>query len=222
MRRFFHRLRQRRTRSTLLPSLRLGRGVQLVSHGLASVEPPKLTAVRTDRAFVFQGQTLVVQWTAEHARAIEVTARARTARVNGAAGSGSVPVLLSSSGFVEVRAINEAGIDHRCLGPIAVVPVPTEVPLPVPMPQPEWSEPILIEPPQVRLPQLPIVELPAVSCGPMASIVEPEPGPTPGLAPGLAPLWPTLPSVRCPVDVMSLITDGPQLDMGVGRDSGEV
>jgi hypothetical protein len=158
-----------------------------------------------------------VHWAAERALAVEVTAKARPARVDGTAGSGSVPVLLDTSGFVEVRAINDAGIDHRCLGPFAVIPAPVEEPLPVPMPRPEWPEPTLIEPPQAMLPQLPMVELPVVTLGPTPLIVEPELG----SRPSVASEWPMLLSVRCPIDIVSLITNGPQLDIGVGPDAKE-
>src|SRR5262249_7204512 len=143
-------------------------------------------------------------------------------------GHGSVPVLLDSSGFVEVRAVNDTGIDHRCLGPIAVVRKPAEQPLPVPMPQPDWptfgalpsAAPATIAPPptalpSVALPPLPAVELPAVPFTPAASAGEPQQGSRQGSA-----RWPALLSARCPIDVLSLTTLGPRLDLDVDPEGG--
>jgi len=182
--------------------------------GLTLAEAPKLVEARTDRPFVVLGQTVVVHWEAEHARTVEVTAASRRVRVDGRPGHGSVPVLLDSPGFVEVRAVNDVGVDHRCLGPIAVVRKPAEQPLPVPMPQPEWPTFTTLP---AALPPLPAVELPAVPFVPVP-FMPTVPAGEPEI--GSAPRWPALPSTRCPIDVLSLTTLGPRLDLGLEPEGG--
>lgn len=179
-------------------------------HDLALPETPRLVEARTDRPFVLPGQSVVVHWAAEQARTVEVTAASRKVRVDGRPGHGSVPVSLDASGFVEVRAVNDVGIDHRRLGPIAVVRAPAEQPLPVPMPLLEW--PGFAASPQVALPGLPAVELPAAPFTATGWAGETAAGPV--------PRWPALPSANCPIDIASLIILGPQFDLGVDPDGG--
>lgn len=90
------------------------------------------------------------------------------------------------------------------------VPIPIKEPLPVPMPRLDLPELHGLGPHRlVELPPLPALDLPGV---PAAAGLTGEPDPIP------VPTWPALPPARSPVDVRSLINDGPLLDLGIGPD----
>jgi hypothetical protein len=164
---------------------------------------PALGAVRPDRPFVLSGQHLPISWTATDAVVIEATAGGRVVRVDGSAGTGVISVPLDGPCMVSVRAMNKVGDDSVQIGPIAVVPPPPMVrSLPVPMPvlrpsTPPQMSPTLGPPPAVDLPEVPFhfTDLFATS----------------------TTTWspPVLGPVSCPLDLVSLMIDGPEVAPGL-------
>ena len=106
-----------------------------------SLVRPRLGEVRLDRTFVLTGQSVVVEWEARDAIEVEFTAGTSSSRVDGRQGKGRTPVEPDKSGWIEVRAVNDLGADHRRVGPVTVVAPPELRPLPVPMPQVAWPLP---------------------------------------------------------------------------------
>jgi hypothetical protein len=169
------------------------------------VAPPTLTDARPDRPFVLAGAELAVTWAATDAVTVEVTAGHHTVTVDGVSGSGTVQVPLHESGLVRVRAINQLGEDSRVIGPVAAVPPPpTTVPLPVGMPAldlrtlPSMVAPTVPPVPHLDLPMIPLDFGALVGTGNTAHTS-----------------WPALDSADCPLDVVSLMFDGPELTPGL-------
>jgi hypothetical protein len=149
-----------------------------------------------------------VSWTAEDAVAVDVTAGGQTVRVAGATGRGSVPVRLDEPGFVEVRAVNDIGADCRVVGPIAVVPPPVLRSLP--MPRLDGTPAHLLTPPELGLPPLPTLDLPA-TVDPVGWFADVSRTPARTSSPELR-------TARFPLDIASLMIDGPELDLGLTPD----
>ncbi|HEX6343915.1 hypothetical protein [Umezawaea sp.] len=166
-----------------------------------SLVPPRLGEVRLDRAVVLAGQSVVVEWEARDAVEVEVTAGAVTSRVDGAPGRGRTSVAVAESGWVDVRAVNNLGTDHRRLGPLTAVAPPRIHPLPVPVPQVAW--PLLGQagPPRAELPPLPAVDVRAMA---------PEAFTTGGRRPPL-PSVPA-PTAGFPFDLRAMLTESPGFD----------
>jgi len=174
------------------------------------IEPPRLGEVVAERPFVLKGQAVLVSWTAEDAVAVDITAGGHTVRVAGATGRGSVPVRLDEAGFIEVRAVNDIGVDCRVVGPIAVVVPPVLRSLPVPMPRLDGPPAHLLAPPDLGLLPLPTLDLPAI-VDPVGWFTDADRTPA-------RTSLPELRTARCPLDIASLMIDGPELDLGLTPD----
>ncbi|WP_433271264.1 hypothetical protein ACQPZF_11930 [Actinosynnema sp. CS-041913] len=167
--------------------------------------PPVLGEVRLDRAFVLSAQSVVVEWEAREARHVEVTAGARTTRVDGRPGRGTTSVVLERSGPIEVRALNDLGEDRREVGPVTVVPVPDVATLPVPLPQVPWPD------------QDPVGLLLPVPEPPWPAAVR-SPLPLPAVGGHTVPL-PPLPApwlARFPLDLPAMLSESPALELDAG------
>ncbi|HWO65106.1 MAG TPA: hypothetical protein VNO31_34225 [Umezawaea sp.] len=170
-----------------------------------SLVPPRLGEVRLDRTVVLSGQSVMVEWEARDAIEVEFTAGATSSRVDARQGRGSTSIEPGESGWIDVRAVNNLGADHRRLGPVTVVEPPEVRPLPVPMPQVEW--PLLGQagPPRTVLPPLP-----AVDVRPMA--------PQAFTAGGRRPSLPSVPvpfGAGFPFDLKAMLTESPEIDLGL-------
>jgi hypothetical protein len=174
-----------------------------------SLAPPRLGEVRLDRTFVLTGQSVVVEWEAEGATEVEFTSGARSSRVDGQQGRGRTSVVPDESGWIDVRAVNNLGGDHRRVGPVTVVAPPEVQPLPVPMPQVAWPLFGQVGPPHAQLPPLP-----AVDVRPMAPDAFTAGGRRPSLPDVPVPLW-----AGFPFDLQAMVTEVPGLDLGF--DDGE-
>ncbi|WP_189208503.1 hypothetical protein [Actinokineospora fastidiosa] len=97
-------------------------------------EPPVITAASLGRDHVLRGQPVEVAWAAEHATTVEVRSGGFAVRVDGKAGRGTVLADVERSGFVQVHAHNELGVDVKVIGPVAVVQPPETAWLPAPLP----------------------------------------------------------------------------------------
>ncbi len=165
------------------------------------VDPPKVLAARLDRDLVLAGQPCELHWAAEDAIVIEVRHGPTTIRIDGRAGSGSLAVELAETGFVHVKAINDVASDHVIIGPVPVVTPPAQTMVPVGLPDISWPStelPTLPDAASLGLPALPSISLPG--------LFTTQP-------PGTAMTWPSLPSVPCPIDVVSLMTGGPAFEL---------
>jgi hypothetical protein len=163
-----------------------------------------LGEVRLDRTVVLAGQPVVVEWEARDTTEVRFTAGGTTSLVDGRQGRGTTSVVLDESGWIDVRAVNNLGVDHRRLGPVTVVVPPDVRPLPVPVPQVAW--PLFGQggPPRVVLPPLPAVDL-----RPMT----PEGFAAGGRRPSL-PAVPVPFGGGFPFDLQAMLTESPEIDLG--------
>ncbi len=169
-----------------------------------SLVPPRLGEVRLDRTFVLTGQPVVVEWEARDSTEVEITAGSWSARADARRCRGTTSVVPTGSGWIDVRAVNNLGADHRRVGPVTVVAPPEVQPLPVPMPQVPW--PLLGQagPPRAVLPPLP-----AVDVRPMAPDAFTKGGRKPSL-----PSVPVPFGAGFPFDLQAMLTEAPELDLG--------
>jgi hypothetical protein len=154
-----------------------------------------------DEEFVLRGRPCELTWTTVDALTVEVRHGGEVLSVDGRAGGGSLPIVLAETGYVHVRAVNDVGSDHVIIGPVAVVAPPEQVPVQVAMPEIQW--------PAADPPPMPADVSPAF---PTLSDI-PLPGTLTTVPPGESMRWPALPSVPCPIDVVKLMTDSPELDL---------
>ncbi|MEU6155062.1 hypothetical protein ABZ816_34260 [Actinosynnema sp. NPDC047251] len=171
-----------------------------------AVAPPVLGEVRVDRVFVLADRPVVVEWEAREARHVELTAGARTTRVDGRPGRGSTSVTPDRSGPIEVRALNDLGEDRREVGPVTVLPVPEVTTLPVVLPEVPWPDRDAAGP----LLPVPVLPRPAVAGSSL---------PLPGVGGDLVAL-PPLPApwlARFPLDLHAMLSETPALDLDAGR-----
>jgi hypothetical protein len=164
------------------------------------VEPPRLVDARLDEDHVLLGRPCTLSWQAVDAVTVEIRHGAEVHVIDGRQGAGALPINLTETGYVHVRALNDIGSDHTIIGPVAVIAPPEQVRVPVPMPELAWPMADLPPVPQHRPPDFPV--LPGVAMPDRLTAVPDE---------GMR--WPTLPAVPCPVDVMSLLFDSPELDL---------
>jgi hypothetical protein len=164
------------------------------------VDPPKLSHVRLDEKSVLRGRPCTLSWKATDAISIEVRFGTQVLTIDGRAGGGILPISLTETGFVHVRAVNDAGSDQKTLGPVAVVVPPEQKPIPVAIPDMPWLGADV--PP---MPGIPAVPLPAWPEAPMPDRLTTVPG-------AGAMRWPDVPAVPCPIDIVELMTGGPLLD----------
>lgn len=174
-----------------------------------AVAPPRLGDVTLDRSLVLNGQSVLVDWEALDATEVVLRAKDVEVRVDGTAGTGKTPIQLDGSGFVEVTAVNELGLDTCSVGPVTVVEPPTHTELPVAMPNLPW--PRLDE---QALPTVDPIPLPKFLLGQQEwDFTEP--------APPIAFAWPELPrptAATFPFDLASMFAEGPELDLDFGSD----
>jgi hypothetical protein len=169
---------------------------RLVGH---PVDPPTIRHAGLDADHVLLGQPCMLRWDVDDAITVEVRHGGETHRFDGRAGTGTQPITLAETGFVQVRAINDVGSDHTIIGPVAVVSPPAQVSVPVPLPDLAW--------PIADVPDLPEPDLPAFPVLPTVAMPE-----TLTAVPAGGLRWPELPSVPCPVDIVPLLLDSPELD----------
>jgi hypothetical protein len=153
------------------------------------IEPPKVLDVGLDREFTIAGHPVELRWSIQDALTVEVLADNRRFTLDGRPGRGSFPLVVDRTSYVQVRAVNEAGMDNRVLGPIAVVDLPVTHQVPVGMPRmsttwPNTPDYVLPTPPSLRTPVF------------VGAPTDPPPIPT--------GLW------SCPLDVVSMLS-GPFL-----------
>ncbi len=163
------------------------------------VEPPKVLQVRLDADHVLSGRPCILKWQVEDAISVEIRYGDQTLRVDGRGGAGQLPITLTETTYVHVRALNDVGSDHTIIGPVAVVSPPTQVRVPVALPEMTW--------PFTDTPDLPRFDTPAFPVLSGAALPDTiTTVPTGGLR------WPAIPAVPCPVDIVSLLQDSPELD----------
>jgi hypothetical protein len=164
------------------------------------VGPPSLTGAQLDRTFVCTGEPVTVTWTAVNALTVKASTVDGRDVADAQAGRGSLTVPLYESGFVRLLVTNDLGSDEQVLGPVAVVPAP-RMDWPA-APMPEFSVPATdVRPywPDVLPP--PVLDLPGTPPG----LALPHLGPT---GPGF---WPGLLTPGCPLDIVSMLTGGPDI-----------
>lgn len=191
-------------------------------------EPPTLDAVDLDRTMVAAGEPVTVQWAAQDADVMEVSAVDCTPVVtDGRAGSGSIRVRPPRTGMLTVTARNRWGAVERTTPPVAVVDVPRWDDLPVPVPRmglPDLSSVALPDVGAV-LPPMPLAvgaDLPPLLevVGVWAPPHEPEPLTTP-VDPAKSPPGFDVGGTGFPIDIVSMMSGGPDLD-GEPSARGEV
>jgi len=173
------------------------------------LEPPTLEAVEPARTIVAAGEPVTVRWAARDADVVEVSVLGcATVVADAGLGAGSVEVRPVRTAALTVVARNACGVDESRTPAVAVVDVPRWAELPVPVPQ-------------LRLPDLALPDLPgvgpvlALTSFPLADFT------TPGDLPAACAPAPVLPAPPVPgldfgdtgpVDVLSIICAGPDLD----------
>ncbi|MEV8440637.1 hypothetical protein AB0425_24915 [Actinosynnema sp. NPDC051121] len=176
-----------------------------------AVAPPRLGEVDVDRTFVLAGQSVTVGWEALEAREVEIVAGSRSVRLDGRPGRGSTAIALDRTGWIQVRASNDLGVDFREIGPVTAVAPPEVQSLPVPVPEVHRPSGDTAGPPGLDVLPLPDLdlrlELPAL---PAES--------------GSGVPWPPMPAPRAagfPLDLRAMLTDSPEVDLGFPHDGEE-
>jgi hypothetical protein len=160
-----------------------------------AIEPPALDAVELDRTMVAAGEPVAVRWAVRDANIVEVRALGCAPVVaDGHPGSGTIIVRPPRTGTLIFTARNGCGTTERITPPVAVVDVPRWHDLPVPMPR-------------MRLPELGSYSLPDIS-----AVLPPTPAAVgtdhlASLPPGF-----DVGGAGFPIDIMSIMTGGPDLD----------
>jgi hypothetical protein len=163
------------------------------------VEPPKIRHAGLDTDHVLLGRPCTLSWQVDDAVTVEVQHGGENHRFDGRAGAGTQQITLTETGYVQVRAVNDIGSDHTIIGPVAVVSPPPQVRVPVPLPEPPW--------PTSDVPDLPGYDVPTFPVLPVVAMPE-----TLTTVPAGGLRWPALPSVPCPIDIVPLLLDSPELD----------
>lgn len=155
-----------------------------------------------------------MHWTAENAATIEVSGAGCPATVGSAeCGSGELAVVPFRSGPLVVVARNETGEDRLTTAPVFVFDIPVTADLPVPLPAPDAPFLDAVAPPDLAavLPPLPLwpaaPDVRATWASPdhsAAARLRPGP-PPPGFGSG---------TTSCPVDLTSILTGTPPVEIG--------
>ncbi len=193
-----------------------------------ALEPPALDAVELDRTMVAAGEPVAVRWAAREADIVEVCAVGCAPVVaDGRPGSGTVMVRPQRTGTLTVTARNGCGATERITPPVAVVDVPRWGDFPVPMPRrrlpdlgadalPDISAVLPPTPAAVGTDLPPMAEIAGVwdpACAPEQLITPIDPASFP---PGF-----DVGDTGFPIDLVSIMTSGPDLD-GAPSPRGEV
>ncbi|WBB80599.1 hypothetical protein O7606_04200 [Micromonospora sp. WMMD882] len=190
--------------------------------------PPTLDRVTPDRTLVPAGATVTVRWVAHHADTVEVGVPGGDAvRVDGRAGAGSVRLRPTGSGPLRVLAGNRRGVTEGWTPPVAVLDASRWTDLPVPMPHVPW--------PDGWFPALPDLGPALAGAGPRVDedpppslVAAPPPlvaltgtdDPPPGFPTPVPAPVPRFDVDGGPVDVVSILTAGPDLDFSPPGEEG--
>jgi hypothetical protein len=172
------------------------------------VDPPSVLRADLDRSFVCAGAPVAVSWDVASATTVEITAHQRTEQVDGRPGTGVTTIVPERTCFIRLVVRNDLGTAERMLGPVAVIDAPRIDHQPVSLP--DFPTPYLgdLVWPRFTLPEIPALGRPSAPIAALLPAID-EP------ARQQPPFWPALQSVRCPIDVATLLTTAPELDFGI-------
>jgi hypothetical protein len=171
------------------------------------IDPPTILRAELDRPFVCAGQPVSVSWEVANATTIEIVAQQRVEYADGRGGQGATTVVPEQTCFIHLRARNDLGTDERLLGPVAVLAAPRIEHVPASLPELPLPDLGALTRSGFTLPEVPVFGLPLMPATALSGGGAPDQRPR--------PFWPELRSMRCPLDVATLMTTTPDIDFGL-------